>query len=275
MLSFKPYQTMERKHNELRKTGFYITGFIILLIAVSAGKPIVSGVFDWSKFKPVRTHTGSVINILKGPTRSLEMFDIKAITLHSGKSTHLYLVGKENDELLIVKEGFAEITINSVSKLLCAGSIAVASQGDRVQIKNIKPGNLIYYSVLFKPRQAKVLHETSKKVAPFFSSWDTVTFKPSDNGGRRNIIQQPTSTLRQLEIHTTTLNEGLPSHAAHSHSDEEIILVRFGTVDQTINGTHFRLGPGSLIFANNNDLHGISNAGVGQCEYYAIRWLIY
>jgi mannose-6-phosphate isomerase-like protein (cupin superfamily) len=266
---------MERKHNKLRKTGIYVTGFMIFLISVSAGKQIGSGVFDWSKFKTIRTHTGSVINILKGPTRSLEMFDIKAVSLHSGKATHPYLVGKENDELLIVKEGYAEITINSISKLLCAGSIAVSSHGDRVQVKNIKPGNLVYYSFIFKPRPDKNHRETSKKVPPFFSSWDTITFKPSSIGGRRNIIQQPTSTLKELEIHATTLNEGLSSHAPHSHPDEEIILIRSGTVDPTISGTHYRVGPGSLIFATNDDPHGLGNAGEGPCEYYAIRWLTY
>jgi mannose-6-phosphate isomerase-like protein (cupin superfamily) len=266
---------MEPNHDGVRKTGFYIAGFMVLLITVSAVKPIHSGVFDWSKFKSIRTHTGSEINILKGTTRSLEMFDIKAISLHSGKATHTYLVGKESDELLIIKEGSAEITINSKSKLLSAGSIAVVSQGDRVQIKNTLPGNLVYYSFIFKPKQQKTHREALKKVSPFISLWDTVTFKPSDNGGRRNIIQQATSTLKQLEIHATTLKEGLPSHAAHSHPDEEIILVRFGTVDQTIGGTHYRLGPGSLVFATNDDLHGITNTGEGQCEYYAIRWLTY
>ena len=266
---------MERKNLELKKIAFYLIGFVIFIIAVSAVKSVVSGVFDWSKFKTVRTHTGSVIDILKGPTRSLDMFNIKAISLHSGKATHTYLVGKESDELLIIKEGYAEVTINSISKVLCAGSIAVASQGDRVQVKNIKPGNMVYYSFIFKPRPTKTLKATSKKIAPFFSSWDTITFKPSANGGRRNIIQQPTSMMKQLEIHTTTLKEGLPSHAAHTHPDDEIILVRFGTVDQTISGTHYHLGPGSLIFATNDDLHGISNAGEGQCEYYAIRWLTY
>jgi (S)-ureidoglycine aminohydrolase len=266
---------MEQKKMRLRKTGYYFAGFLILFITVSAGKRIVSGVFDWSKFKIERTHTGSVINILKGPTRSLDMFDIKAISLHSGKATHTYLVGKETDELLIIKEGNAEVTINSISKKLCAGSIAVASQGDRIQIKNVKPENLVYYSLIFKPRQDKPHRVISKKLLPFFSSWDTITFKPSSIGGRRNIIQQPTSTLKELEIHATTLNEGLSSHAPHSHPDEEIILIRFGTVDPTISGTHYRVGPGSLIFATNNDPHGLSNAGEGPCEYYAIRWLTY
>ncbi|MGD0342012.1 MAG: cupin domain-containing protein [Bacteroidales bacterium] len=266
---------MELKNEKLRKAGFYIAGFVILFVGVSAVKQIASGVFDWSKLKTEKTHTGSIINILKGPTRSLDMFNIQAILLHSGKVTHTYLVGKENDELLIIKEGYAQVTINSISRLLCAGSIAIASQGDRVQIKNVKPGNLVYYSFNFKPRPTKTHKEALKKVPPFFSSWDTITFRPSDIGGRRNIIQQPTSTLKQLEIHATTLNEGLPSHPPHSHPDEEIILVRFGTIDQTIKGIHYRLGPGSMAFATNDDLHGLSNAGEGQCEYFAIRWLIY
>lgn len=266
---------MEQKYYGMRKPGFYVAGLMILLISVSAVKPIISGVFDWSKFKSIKTHTGSVINILKGPTRSLEMFEIKAISLHSGKATHTYLVGKESDELLIVKEGSAEITINSIIKVLGAGSIAVASQGDRVQVKNIKPGNLVYYSFNLKPRPAKIQHVALKKTPPFFSSWDTVTFKPSAIGGRRNILQQPTSSLKELEIHATTLKEGSSSHAPHSHPDEEIILVRFGTVNPNINGIHYLIGAGSLMFATNDDPHGLGNAGVGPCEYFAIRWLTY
>jgi hypothetical protein len=89
---------MKQKHKELRKAGFYAIASVFLLIAIAAGKPITSGIYDWSKFKPVKTRTGSVINFMKGPTRSLEMFDIKAISMHSGKATHPYLMGKESDE---------------------------------------------------------------------------------------------------------------------------------------------------------------------------------
>lgn len=87
-------------------------------------------------------------------------------------------------------------------------------------------------------------------------------------------MRQPTSMLKELEMHVTTLNEGLPSHSPHSHPDEEIILVRFGTVEEMIKDTSYKLGPGSVIFLTNNDFHGIRNAGKGKCEYYAIRWLI-
>jgi quercetin dioxygenase-like cupin family protein len=86
-------------------------------------------------------------------------------------------------------------------------------------------------------------------------------------------MRTPTQSLVELEMHTTTLNEGEKSHAEHMHSDEEIILVRFGSVEESIKGKPCVLGPGSLIFLAPDDMHGIQNAGKGQCEYYAIRWI--
>jgi mannose-6-phosphate isomerase-like protein (cupin superfamily) len=257
------------------RIGVSVLLFAVMVITVSAVKFIQSGVYDWNKLKEEKTHTGWVRNILKGPTQSLESFDIKVITLYPAKVLHTHLIEKDCDELIIIKEGSAEISINSEKKTLAAGSIAVASQGERLTIGNPMKENLVIYSFLFKPRKVKQGSEVSLKVKPVLTDWNSVAFKPSANGGRRDIIKQRTSSLKELEMHTTTLNEGLPSHAAHNHADEEIILVRFGTVEQTINGVGYKLGPGSVIFLSNNDNHGISNAGSGKCEYYAIRWLTY
>ena len=88
-------------------------------------------------------------------------------------------------------------------------------------------------------------------------------------------MRQPVSVLKELEMHTTQLKEGLPSHKSHTHADDEIILVRFGVVEESIKGKTFQCGPGSVIFLTNDDDHGIRNIGSGPCEYYAIRWLTY
>ena len=252
---------------------YYGALFSVAVIVLAATKDINSSVYNWDNLKIVKSRTGSVRDILKGPTRSLEMFNIKALTLRPGKATHMSLIEKGCDELFIIKEGSAEISVNNVKKILNAGSIAVASQGDRVQITSSKSGNLTYYEFVFRPWSGTSPGDASKKVIPYFAEWDTIKFIPSANGGRRNIIQQTTSSMEQLEIHVTTLKEGLPSHAAHTHPDEEIILVRYGYVEQTINGKPYRLGPGSVIFLSNDDNHGIGNAGKEKCEYYAIRWI--
>ncbi|MEX2565956.1 MAG: cupin domain-containing protein [Cyclobacteriaceae bacterium] len=80
----------------------------------------------------------------------------------------------------------------------------------------------------------------------------------------------PNNTLYPPQF--TTLLEGEKSHDPHVHPDEEIILVLQGEVEEMINGTPYRLSPGSLIFLSSMDPHGIRNVGKGTCEYYAIRW---
>jgi mannose-6-phosphate isomerase-like protein (cupin superfamily) len=251
---------------------------VLILLAVyspASGQSLNSSVYDWEKLAVKKTANGELRDILKSPARSLDMFDIKAITLNTGQSVKDYKVENGFDELLIIKEGSAEITVNSESKILGAGSVVVAAQGDKVKIRNLHNTNTTFYSFLFKPKNSESSLKPEKKFPPLLADWNALVFKPGPNGGRRDIMKQPTSLLRELEMHTTTLNEGLPSHAAHTHPDEEIILVRFGFVQQTINGIPYTLGPGSVIFLSNDDNHGISNAGKGKCEYYAIRWLTY
>ena len=53
------------------------------------------------------------------------------------------------------------------------------------------------------------------------------------------------------------------------------MLMRLGNVDETINGITKNIGPGSMMFLTNDDVHGVSNsANSSMCEYYAFRWLI-
>lgn len=266
---------MKKEYIGSGKPGLYFAALLIFFVIVAAGKPILSAICDWSRLKSVRTHTGSVRNMLKGPTNTLGMLNIKAITMYPGKATHQYLISKGDDELLIVREGTADVSINSVSEKLGEGSITLASQGDRVQIRNTAQSKLGYYLLTFKPKSVPSGKQAIKRTQPFFSSWDTVTFKPLDIGGRRYIIDCSTASLKQLEIHATTLKEGISSHSAHNHPDEEIILVKTGTVEASINDKTSTCGPGSVIFITNNDNHGVRNAGTGDCVYYAIRWIPY
>lgn len=257
------------------KRGLFLVIPLIMAFMIPAVKPIPSSVYEWTKLAVKKNSRGSVRSILKGPTRSLDMFEIKAVTLNGKESLKEYTVGKGYDELLIVKSGTAMIKVGKESKQLEEGSIVVASQEDQVSITNPGSGEMTFYSFLFKPRSSEKAHPEAATAPALFKEWNKIEFKPNANGGRRDIMRQATSALKELEIHVTTLKEGLPSHAPHTHPDEEIILVRFGKVEETINGAPFQLGPGSAIFLTNDDNHGISNAGNSQCEYYAIRWLTY
>jgi mannose-6-phosphate isomerase-like protein (cupin superfamily) len=104
------------------------------------------------------------------------------------------------------------------------------------------------------------------------ANWGNLEFKETSKGGRRSIMRVPTSMLAEFEIHTTMLNEGMKSHDQHTHTEDEIIIVRYGQVEEMIDGTPHQAGPGSVIFLGSDVPHGIRNIGEGPCEYYAFKW---
>jgi quercetin dioxygenase-like cupin family protein len=104
--------------------------------------------------------------------------------------------------------------------------------------------------------------------------WTTLEAKPTEIGARRDVMRAPTPTLAELEIHITTLNVGQISHAPHRHPEEELLIVKEGTVETLQNGKASRLGPGSIIFHSSNDLHNIRNAGATPATYHVIQWRV-
>jgi quercetin dioxygenase-like cupin family protein len=102
--------------------------------------------------------------------------------------------------------------------------------------------------------------------------WNTLTATPNKTGAVRKVVQQPTATLDELEIHITTLNPGETPHAPHKHPDEELLIVKEGTVESLVNGELKRVGPGSIIFQAANQLHSIRNVGDVPATYHVIKW---
>ena len=104
--------------------------------------------------------------------------------------------------------------------------------------------------------------------------WAALEAKPTQTGARRDVMRAPTPSLDELEIHVTTLNVGQVSHAPHQHPEEELLIVKEGTVETLQNGKASRLGPGSIIFHSSNDLHNIRNAGTIPATYHVFQWRV-
>jgi quercetin dioxygenase-like cupin family protein len=100
----------------------------------------------------------------------------------------------------------------------------------------------------------------------------TVADKPTGVGSVRSFFQDRTATLEQLEVHVTTLNPGTSPHPPHRHPNEEMIIVRQGTVEALVNGEWKRVGPGSVIFFASNQLHGLKNVGTEPAVYHVVNW---
>lgn len=102
--------------------------------------------------------------------------------------------------------------------------------------------------------------------------WNTIPAKPTEVGSVRSFFKARTATLDELEMHVTTLKPGMTSHPPHRHPNEELIIVKQGTVETLSNGEWKRVGPGSVIFNASNQLHGLRNAGSDEAIYHVINW---
>lgn len=90
------------------------------------------------------------------------------------------------------------------------------------------------------------------------------------SGEVRNIVKGSTPTGEQVEVHETTLHPGTSPHPPHRHKHSEFWFVREGTVEITISGKQYQLGPGSSAFAASNDEHGIKNIGNTPANYFVV-----
>lgn len=101
--------------------------------------------------------------------------------------------------------------------------------------------------------------------------WSKLPVKKTATGERRDLFDSPTSTLGNLESHVTTLDPGREPHAEHRHSDDELVILKEGTMEIRVNGKAQQAGPGSVWFFAANDLHGMKNIGTTRASYYVIR----
>jgi quercetin dioxygenase-like cupin family protein len=102
--------------------------------------------------------------------------------------------------------------------------------------------------------------------------WNAVPATPTEAGASRSFFTQRTATLDELEVHVTTLQPGKFPHAPHRHPNEELLIVKEGTIEALINGEWKPAGPGSVVFFASNQLHGVRNSGTVPATYHVVGW---
>ncbi len=100
--------------------------------------------------------------------------------------------------------------------------------------------------------------------------FDKLPIRTANNAQFRDVLKGKLVTGEALEVHETTLPPGGAPHGAHHHVHSEMWLIREGTVELTVNGTSYRLGPGSVGFVRSNGEHGIKNVGETPATYFVV-----
>jgi quercetin dioxygenase-like cupin family protein len=102
--------------------------------------------------------------------------------------------------------------------------------------------------------------------------WADMRPKKADVGELRSVVRQPTRTLDELEMHITTLNPHTASHKPHTHPNEEMVIVREGTLQAHVNGREIVVPAGGVLFFASMQPHAVQNIGATPATYYVINW---
>ena len=87
----------------------------------------------------------------------------------------------------------------------------------------------------------------------------------------REIFKGHLATGESIETHATTLPAGAMPHPPHHHVHSEMFFIREGTLELTVNGKTYPLGPGAVGFVRSNEEHGVKNVGTTAANYFVVE----
>lgn len=101
--------------------------------------------------------------------------------------------------------------------------------------------------------------------------WSDMKASPAGIGVYRNAFDAPTATLDKFSCHVTTLNPGKEPHPAHQHPEEELLVIKEGTLEVVQNGVTNQVRTGGMVFCASNELHGWRNSSTNPVTYYVLK----
>ena len=102
--------------------------------------------------------------------------------------------------------------------------------------------------------------------------WNSVEAKTNATGSSRKFFEGPTANLEVLECHASTLNPGATNHVILRRPNDEVIIVKEGTIEAFVGDKWVRVGPGSAIFNAANVPQSMRNVGDGPATYHVITF---
>jgi XRE family transcriptional regulator, regulator of sulfur utilization len=100
--------------------------------------------------------------------------------------------------------------------------------------------------------------------------WNSIQVKTNANGSSRQFFDGPTATLDMLECHASTLNPGATNHAILTRPNDEVIIIKEGTIEAFEGDKWVRVGPGSVIFNAAGTPQSMRNVGSGPATYHVV-----
>lgn len=101
--------------------------------------------------------------------------------------------------------------------------------------------------------------------------YDALPVTTNGKNKRLSMFTAKTHTGFKMESHSSDIAPGEVNHPPHQHLREEMILVREGTVELTVAGKAYRLGPGDVGVIGSNEMHNAKNVGTTRALYFIVN----
>jgi quercetin dioxygenase-like cupin family protein len=91
-------------------------------------------------------------------------------------------------------------------------------------------------------------------------------------GDLRIFFDGPTAQLKSMTGGSLLLKPGQQPHPPHQHPEEEFMVITEGNGEILVNGKKVQVGPGSMMYCEGNQLHGVKNTGTKDLLFYFYKW---
>ncbi|HWC97440.1 MAG TPA: cupin domain-containing protein [Candidatus Sulfopaludibacter sp.] len=112
--------------------------------------------------------------------------------------------------------------------------------------------------------------DQKKSLASKVFTFEELPVKVNGQNKSRAVLNGELHSGFPVELHITELGPGQVPHQPHKHENEEIVMLRSGQLDITINGQTTRATAGSVIYVASNEEHGSRNPGPDPAMYFVI-----
>ena len=210
--------------------------------------------------------------LIHGSTLDLADLTIYTITIKPGKEKNKPVTYTNREQLIIVKNGTINLKAGTQQSMLGAGSLALVVAGDEQLIMNTSNQPATYYVISYTGKAPVNMERGQSGGGSFMVDWKDMVVRQTEKGQSRPIFDRPSSMFPHFDVHATTLNPGISSHAAHTHRVEEIILMISGNGRMQLDKEFKKTHDGDVVFVNSMVPHAITNIGTEPCSYFAIQW---
>jgi len=243
------------------------TNIMLLLISlifsdINAQNIIATDVYPWNS-------NGQMM--FDGSGATLARQSLRGHSIQGGKRLKFQEAASGSELFFIIKEGPVQVKLNGNSYRVDKGSVVFILPGDEVSFFNDHKDPVEIYEMQMQSASPDL--QRGKSAGPsFVMDWNDMVYKAHDKGGVRQLFDRKTVHNNRFDIHITSLNPGLSSHAPHTHKNEEIILMIDGEGEMVHGDKKRMLYSGGAAWVESMIPHNITNTGKRPAVYFAIQW---